>query len=159
MSGTTTAHADSHGVSVAAIRAVWSMVGVALVLVVLVRVTGWTALDLPPVAPVASQTLSFSGIEPGTTSIEVPLQVRVEGGETVVLAPGEFTFIRGILRATSRQRMLAGVPQEAPYRLVYWEDGRLALEDLGTGETVDLTGFGARNVASFAQLLRPETLR
>lgn len=159
MNGSVTAHPDPHAISMNAIKAVWALVGVVLALVIVVRLMGWTALELPASDPVASQTLSFSGIDPGTTSLEVPIGVRVQGGDSVVLAAGEHTFIRGILRATSRQRMLAGVPQEAPYRLVYWDDGRLALEDLATGEIVDLTGFGASNVASFAQLLQPGTLR
>lgn len=159
MNQSTVAHSDPHGISVNAIRAVWSMVGVVLVLVILVRITGWTALELPPAEPVAQQTLRFSGVEPGTVSLEVPIVVSIEGQAPVTLPAGEFTFVRGILRATGRQRMLAGVAQDEPFRLVYWQDGRLALEDLATGETVDLTGFGASNVASFGQLLRPDTLR
>ncbi|MFQ3594934.1 MAG: photosynthetic complex assembly protein PuhC [Sphingomonadaceae bacterium] len=62
-------------------------------------------------------------------------------------------FVRGVIRSMGRERRMKGVGPEAPYHLRLWSDGRLSLEDLGTGRTVELDSFGADNRLSFLKLL------
>ena len=65
------------------------------------------------------------------------------------------SFIRGVLHSTERMRRVHGVDAGAPYRLTALSNGRLVLEDLGTGLQVDLEAFGQANAGAFAELLAP----
>lgn len=65
------------------------------------------------------------------------------------------SFIRGVLHSTERMRRVHGVDLAAPYRLSALSNGRLVLEDLGTGLQVDLEAFGQANAGAFAELLAP----
>jgi putative photosynthetic complex assembly protein len=71
----------------------------------------------------------------------------------VRLAPGGDGFLRGTLRAMTRQRMLARVGAEPPFVLTRWSDGRLTFDDSATATHVSVTSFGPTQVASFEQLL------
>jgi putative photosynthetic complex assembly protein len=62
-------------------------------------------------------------------------------------------FIRGAIRSMGRERRMKGVAPHVPYALRLWGDGRLALEDMGTGRTVELDSFGPDNRAAFRALL------
>ena len=71
----------------------------------------------------------------------------------VRLAPGGDGFLRGTLRAMTRERMLARIGQGPPFVLTRWSDGRLTLDDSATRMHVAVTSFGPTQVASFEQLL------
>ncbi len=119
------------------------------------RVNAPAADQAQTVAPMAARDLTFFDMEDGS------VQVRDASGDHViyVAAPGTNGFIRGVLRGMARDRRSRGIGQEPAFRLAQWPDGRLSLEDLATGRTIELGSFGADNRASFAQLLFPASER
>jgi len=66
---------------------------------------------------------------------------------------GEQGFVRGVLRALSRERHSRGIGSEPPFKLVAHVDGRVTLMDPATGERIDLGSFGPTNIAEFARFL------
>jgi putative photosynthetic complex assembly protein len=87
--------------------------------------------------------------------------VRVEDGvtgETLTVLYGEQGFVRGALRALTRERYSRGIGPAAPFELIARADGRVTLLDPSTGQRVDLESFGPTNVAEFSRFLamKPE---
>lgn len=70
------------------------------------------------------------------------------------LEPGTSGFVRATLRGLARERRLAGVGPEKPFRLTHWRDGHLTLDDLATGRRIDLGAFGITNAQAFARLMQ-----
>tara|TARA_E500000081_G_C6035042_1_gene306530 strand:- start:304 stop:795 length:492 start_codon:yes stop_codon:yes gene_type:complete len=62
-------------------------------------------------------------------------------------------FIDVIGRAMTRARVVRGVGDSVPFKLVERINGRIAIIDTGTGQVVELIGYGADNVAAFAKLV------
>lgn len=73
--------------------------------------------------------------------------------------PQDGGFVQGSLRAFNRMRQVAGVPPEAAYRLIRWENGQVSLSDTVTGERIYLEPFGRDSAAAFAALLTKEGAR
>ena len=97
-------------------------------------------------AAILSRELRFIDAADGVTQV-----IDAADGTVVAeLPPGKEGFVRGVLRATARQRHSREVADDAPYRLAQLADGRLTLTDLGTGQVIELSSFGATNVAAFA---------
>lgn len=100
----------------------------------------------PPSTVVAERTLGFQDGADGAVLV-------TENGTQVAVFQGEQGFIRGIMRSMARQRRGEGLASAKPFRLAAWADGRLTLDDLATGERLDLEAFGPTNAAVFATLL------
>ena len=67
---------------------------------------------------------------------------------------GQAGFMRGTLRALARERRIDGLGAGGPaFRLSAWGDGRLTLDDIATGERIELEAFGSDNARVFAGLL------
>lgn len=67
---------------------------------------------------------------------------------------GEQGFVRGVLRAMTRERRIRGVGSStAAFELAVGADRRLTLRDPATGLTLDLLAFGPTNAGAFARLL------
>lgn len=67
---------------------------------------------------------------------------------------GEQGFVRGVLRAMTRERRIRGVTgSTAAFELGVATDGRLKLHDPATGMQLDLEAFGPTNAGAFARLL------
>ena len=66
---------------------------------------------------------------------------------------GENGFLRGTLRGLARVRRSEGLDSSKPFHLAAWSDGRLTLEDMATGQRLDLEAFGHTNEAVFARML------
>lgn len=77
----------------------------------------------------------------------------VTGAQIASYGAMEGGFVRGSLRAFERMRQVAGIPIEAPYRLIRWDTGRVSLSDTKTGERIYLEAFGRDNAAAFGALL------
>ena len=120
-----------------------------LILVIVARIMGYNASQMPPSPVVTSRDIRFIDQPDGRTLVVD----SVSNGTVSTLPAGGEGFIRGVLRATGRTRHLAQVPPEAPYRLEQLADGRLTLTDLGTGKVIELISFGHTNVAAFAAFL------
>jgi putative photosynthetic complex assembly protein len=57
------------------------------------------------------------------------------------------------MRGLARERNRAGISVEVPFRLSAWPDGRITLQDTGTGNTMELHAFGRTNAEAFLKLL------
>jgi putative photosynthetic complex assembly protein len=94
---------------------------------------------------------------------QIVIDGKLTGAATVYDDKGnvvyEFTpenggFVAGVWRAVELKRKQAGVPLDAPVRLVRYESGRMSLFDDLTGWRAELIGFGPDHAAAFAQLLK-----
>lgn len=122
--------------------------------------TGWMPVQASPVnhradakiAAVHSRDLRFSDRGDGAVVI-----TDVGNGSVAQVIPaGQKTgFIRGVMRSLARERRMAGIGAEAPFRLTAWADGEISLVDSATGRAIELNAFGPDNRAAFAALLPP----
>jgi putative photosynthetic complex assembly protein len=78
------------------------------------------------------------------------------GAVVETLLPGTEGFVRGGMRGLARQRMVAGIGADVPFRISAWPDGRLTLQDTGNGNTMELHAFGRTNAEAFLRLLTTE---
>jgi len=123
------------------------ILALSLISVGLVRLTG-NGPDQLAAAPTAQRSLVFLDSQDGG--------VRVEDGATgqmLTVLHGEQGFVRGALRALSRERYARGIGSSQPFDLIARVDGRLTLLDPATGQTVDLESFGPTNAGQFGQFL------
>ncbi len=74
-------------------------------------------------------------------------------GAALVSVQGEQGFLRGALRALTRERRARGLGAEVPFQLVSRQDGGMTLLDPLTSQRVDIDSFGPSHVAAFAPLL------
>jgi len=101
--------------------------------------------------PMAERSLIFADAPGGRV-----LVTDARSGATVAeIAPGEGGFVRGALRGLARDRTVAGIGREVPFRLVAWSDGRLTLEDPATGTKMEMAAYGQTNAEAFLRFLQP----
>ena len=123
-----------------------------LISVGLIRITG-NGPDQRAAAPTMQRSLVFQDQKDGGVRVEDGLT-----GETLTVLHGEQGFVRGSLRALTRERYSRGIGSAAPFDLIARVDGRVTLFDPSTGQRVDLESFGPTNTAEFSRFLamRPE---
>ena len=123
-----------------------------LISVGLIRVTG-NGPDQKAAAAALQRSLVFQDQKDGGVRVEDGVT-----GETLTVLHGEQGFVRGALRALSRERYSRGIGSSAPFDLIARVDGRVTLFDPSTGQRVDLESFGPTNTAEFTRFLamRPE---
>jgi len=123
-----------------------------LIAVGLVRITG-NGPDQRAAVPTVQRSLVFLDQKDDGVLVGDGLT-----GETLTVLYGEQGFVRGALRALSRERHARGLGANLPFDLVARVDGRVTLMDPSTGHRVDLESFGPTNTAEFARFLamRPE---
>lgn len=120
-----------------------------LVAVTAVRVTGVGAVHEPDAAAVEVREFRFEDRPDGSIAV-----LDASGRRLVdTVAPGSNGFLRGTMRGLARERKREGVSADLPFRLVGRVDGKLTLEDPGTGRRVDLGSFGPTNAAVFAHIM------
>jgi putative photosynthetic complex assembly protein len=120
-----------------------------VVTVAVVRLTGIGAMREADAAPVATREFRFEDRPDGSIVVLDAAGTRVV--DTV--APGTNGFLRGTMRGLARERMRQGVSPALPFTMVGRADGKLTLEDPGTGRRVDLGSFGPTNAAVFAHIM------
>lgn len=103
----------------------------------------------PTAAAVASRDLRFEDRADGSIAV---FNAR-DNSVLEVLAPGTNGFMRATVRGLVRERKREDVGQAPPFRLTAYADGRLTLEDTGTGRRIDLEAFGQTNLQAFTRLL------
>lgn len=123
-----------------------------LVSVGLVRITG-NGPDQRAAAATFQRSLVFQDQRDGSV-----LVADGKTGEKLTALYGEQGFVRGALRALSRERHARGIGSAPPFELVAHVDGRITLVDPSTGQRVDLESFGPTNTAEFARFfaMQPE---
>lgn len=102
--------------------------------------------------PTASRDLRFSDRSDGAV---VVTNART-GREVDVVEPGTEGFVRGAMRGLVRQRRIAEIGPDMPFRLSVWPDGRITLQDTANGNTMELHAFGRTNAEAFLRLLAAE---
>lgn len=146
-SSTSPAHGDA--LPRGPLIAIGAMVAAVLVSVSFVRLTGIGVIHVQDAPAVSVREFRFEDRADGSIAVLDPASGRVV--ETV--APGSNGFLRGTMRGLARERKRQGVSPELPFRMLGRADGRLTLEDPGTGRRVDLGSFGPSNAVVFAQLM------
>ena len=128
------------------------IIAFSLIAVGLVRITG-NGPDQRAAAPTVQRSLVFLDQKDGGV-----LVADGRTGETLTVLHGEQGFVRGALRALTRERHARALGSNLPFDLVARVDGRVTLMDPSTGHRVDLESFGPTNTAEFARFLamRPE---
>jgi putative photosynthetic complex assembly protein len=114
-----------------------------------VRLTGVGAVHVPDAPSVAVREFRFEDRPDGSIAV-----LDASGRRLVdTVAPGTNGFLRGTMRGLARERKRAGVAPELPFRMIGRADGKLTLEDPGTGRRVDLGSFGPTNAGVFAHIM------
>ena len=115
------------------------------------RLFGFGAFREVPTVVLVERSLRFEDVADGGIRIT---DVR-SNTVAATLPPGTNGFLRGALRALTRDRRLAGISSAQPFRLVRYTDGRLVLHDPATTRHVTISSFGPTQIASFDALLMP----
>lgn len=118
-----------------------------LVTVSAVRFSGMP-IRQPDAEPKVSRTLRFEDRPDGSVAV-----IEARDNRELARMTGEQGFLRGALRALSRERAMRGLGPEHPFELIGRADGRLTLVDPATGGRIDLESFGPANAGVFARLL------
>ena len=132
-----------------------SLIALSLISVGLVRLTGNGPDQLREAAarghgpaPSAERALRFQDRPDGGISV-----IDVATQRELAVIQGEQGFVRGSLRALTRERKARELGPDQPFELIAQADGRLTLHDPATGRRVELESFGPSNSANFARLL------
>ncbi len=123
------------------------IISFSLISVALVRITG-NGPDQLAAAAVAERLLRFDDMPDGG----VLVTDGVTGGRVAELH-GEQGFVRGALRALTRERHSRDIGSKQPFKLTARVDGRLTLTDPSTGQRIDLESFGPTNSGEFLRFL------
>ena len=126
---------------------VGGILALSLVSVGLVRLTG-NGPDQLNAAVVQQRSLVFLDQADGGVRV-----VDGVSGATLKVLQGEQGFVRGALRALTRDRHARGLGPSDPFELIARTEGRLTLLDPSTGQHVDLESFGPTNKDQFARFL------
>lgn len=113
----------------------------------LVRLTG-NGPDQRTAAIIAERALRFEDRSDGGVAV-----LDGETGKLVSVLHGEQGFVRGTLRALTRERHSRGVGNGPPFTLTAYNDQRMSLLDPITGARIDLEAFGPTNMGEFARFL------
>ena len=124
------------------------LMGFAVLIAGLGRMTGFGRVDLPASAPYWTLQLRFEDRADGAVLVR-----DAERGDVFeVLAPGTGNFVRATLRTFAQARKRDDLGPQVPFKLVRYADGSLSLEDPATGRKVELDAFGADNAGAFANM-------
>ena len=111
------------------------------------RFSGFDARE-PDAPATVVRTLHFEDRADGSVAV-----IDAKRGDEIDRVQGEAGFLRGSLRALTRERQRRGLGPTIPFQLSARADGRLTLADPATGERLDLESFGPTNAAVYARLL------
>ncbi len=140
---------DVEMVPLVLVRAMFGLMLAALALTSFAVLTDRPLTGVPAPSPVVSEiTVHLAGERNG--------DVAVIGPDGTVIARSDEDmngFIGVMWRNFQRERMLHGLPDTAPIRVLRRENGRVSVIDDATGIDVALIGYGKDNVAAFARLV------
>lgn len=115
--------------------------------VALVRITG-NGPDQLAADTVSERSLRFEDEVGGGVAV-----IDGETGKLLKTITGEQGFMRGALRALTRDRIARKIGSEQPFKLISRTGGRLTLFDPVSGQRIDLDSFGPTNAAVFVPFL------
>jgi putative photosynthetic complex assembly protein len=125
------------------------IIAFSLISVALIRITG-NGPDQIAAAAISERLLRFDDMLDGGVSVTDGVT-----GARVAELHGEQGFVRGALRALTRERHSRQIGSKQPFKLTARVDGRLTLTDPSTGQRVDLESFGPTNSGEFLRFLEP----
>lgn len=110
--------------------------------------TGYRVMrvETPPI--IAERTLTFQEFEDG----RVTVRNAADGALVATLAEEESGFVRNVLRGFSHTRRMRAVDASEPYRILRFDQRRMAMIDVATGQRYSLHGHGQRTMAAFQAL-------
>lgn len=128
----------------------FAMAGLVLASLVAVAAVRWSGTDIhtPDAGAALTRSLHFEDRADGSVAV-----IDAASGHEIERVQGEAGFLRGALRALTRERRMRDLGPGAAFELVGRADGRLTLHDPATGVRIDLESFGPTNAAAFARLL------
>ena len=142
-------HRDREMVPKFLVQAMFTLMAVSLALVSFAVWTDRPREGSRAVPPVASERLVTL-----ETTREGAATVRDADGAVIALSTeGTNGFIGVMGRVIQRERLIRDADPTAPVRILRRENGHIAIADTVTPLTVELVGYGADNVASFARLV------
>lgn len=136
------------------------LVGLSMALcIAIIAIARWTGVSesfVSSASSVETHRLYFEDRVDG--SIAVTLSVTEPRFHSTAInvariEPESNGFLRGVLRGLASERKRRGMGSELPFELNLRTDGRLTLDDPGTGRQIDLRSFGPTNAATFENLL------
>ncbi len=142
---------DTEMVPLILIRGMFAVMAASLILVFAAALTDRPRIAVPPYSPVvAEMTILFEATREGNvTALDDSGAVLARSNED------RAGFLGVIWRVIARERLVNGLPDDAPVRVVRRENGNYAVIDTATDWSVELIGYGKDNVAAFANLLDP----
>lgn len=98
---------------------------------------------------VVERTLTLRGERDGI------YEVLDEGGAVIARSSDPLAGFIGVIgRIVERRRLVDRIEGNPPIRVVRRENGNVAVIDDAAGQVIELIGYGADNVAAFAQFVR-----
>jgi putative photosynthetic complex assembly protein len=146
--------AAEHDINVpkGALIAAAALVLFALTATATARLTGIGISHMTPPAMLESQELNFEDGQDGSVLV-------FDAGDHKLLhslPPGDSGFVRVVLRGMARERKLAAIGAQPPFRLARFENGQITLTDTATSKVIDVNAFGSNNLAAFARLMKKQ---
>jgi putative photosynthetic complex assembly protein len=126
-----------------------SLVLFALISATTARLTGIGDVRVSLPAAVESRDLQFADGQDGSVLVYDAKDRQLID----TIAPGTNGFVRVVLRGLARERKLADVGQEPPFRLTRYVNGQMTLTDTSNNKQVDLVAFGSSNATAFTRLM------
>lgn len=117
------------------------------------RLTGVGQVKMTPPPIVQSVDLNFEDGQDGSVLVYNAADHKLLD----TLAPGNSGFVRVVMRGLARERRLADVGSQPPFRLARHENGQLTLTDSSNNKMIDLNAFGSSNLAAFARLMKKDS--
>lgn len=110
--------------------------------------TGYRVMrvETPPI--LAERLLTFEEFADGRVTVRDAASTDL----VATLAEDESGFVRNVLRGFEHTRRMRSVEASAPYRLLRFDERRMAMIDVATGERYSLHGHGQRTMAAFKML-------
>lgn len=98
--------------------------------------------------PVKEMSVQFVSSREGVSTVYDMDANRIAGSGDDMMG---FIGVIGIV--VKRNRLVAGLPNDTPVTILKRESGTYGIHDPATGWSMELIGYGADNVAAFANLL------
>ena len=142
-------HRDRDMVPRFMVVAMFSLMAATLALVAFAQLADVPQRGVVNATPVVNQmTVQFVSSREGVSTV-----YDMDGNAIAGSGDDMMGFIGVIGIVLKRERLVAGLPNDAPVTIIERQNGTYAIEDPLTGWSVELIGYGADNVAAFANLL------
>lgn len=142
-------HRDTEMVPRALVRAMFALMIGSLALVAYARIMDVPKAGMLDPAPVAAtRDITFDGDRNGVFA------VTDDTGAVIAVSDAErMGFVGVIGRVIARERLVHDITGNPTVTLIRRENGNIALYDPSTDLDIELIGYGADNVAAFANLI------